>query len=178
MSDLYYYSDALKLGQKAARAAAAKGQSAYLPSLNELVPAERIHSGTSLGLVQIPSEFVIGTLTRSRKESFAVNFMPILPESSEFAAKWQALCRAHLAEGIREPVKVYEYLNRFYVAEGNKRVSVLKFFDAPTIPAHVVRILPERNGEERIENYYAFTDFYRLSRIGFLELSRTREICL
>ena len=174
MSDLYYYSDALKLGQKAARAAAAKGQSAYLPSLNELVPAERIHSGTSLGLVQIPSEFVIGTLTRSRKESFAVNFMPILPESSEFAAKWQALCRAHLAEGIREPVKVYEYLNRFYVAEGNKRVSVLKFFDAPTIPANVIRILPERNGEERIENYYAFTDFYRLSRIGFLELSRTQ----
>lgn len=174
MSDLYYYSDALKLGQKAARAAAAKGQSAYLPSLNELLPAERIPAGTSLGLVQIPSEFVIGTLTRSRKESFAVNFMPILPESSEFAAKWQALCRAHLAEGIREPVKVYEYLNRFYVAEGNKRVSVLKFFDAPTIPANVIRILPERNGEERIENYYAFTDFYRLSRIGFLELSRTK----
>ena len=172
MSELYYYSDALKLGQKAARAAAAKGQSAYLPALDELVPPERSASGTDLGLVQVPAEFIVGTKSRSRTESFAVNFMPLLPESSEFAAKWYTLCRAHLAEGIREPVKVYEYRNRFYVAEGNKRVSVLKFFDAPTIPAYVTRVLPERTGDAEIERYYEFLAFNRLSRVGFLELTK------
>ena len=172
MSELYYYSDALKLGQKASRAASAKGQSPYLPALDEIVPPERSAAGVDLGLVQVLAEFIVGTKTRGRTESFAVDFMPLLPESSEFAAKWYALCRAHLAEGIREPVKVYEYLNRFYVDEGNKRVSVLKFFDAPTIPAHVIRVLPERTGDPKIENYYAFIAFYRLSRVGFLELTK------
>ena len=172
MSDLYYYTEALKLGQKSARASSAKGQDPYLPALDELVPPERSATGVDLGLVQVPAEFIVGTKTRGRTESFASNFMPVLPETSEFAAKWYALCRAHLAEGIREPVKLYEYLNRFYVAEGNKRVSVLKFFDAPTIPAHVIRVLPERTGDPEIENYYDFVAFYRLSRVGFLELSK------
>ena len=45
----------------------------------------------------------------------------------EFTDKWKQLCESHLEEGIREPVLVYEYMNRFYVLEGNKRVSVLKF---------------------------------------------------
>ena len=172
MSELYYYSEALKLGLKAARALSAKGQSPYLPALDELIQSERAMTGTDLGLMHVPAEFIIGTRSRGRTEAFAANFMPVLPENSEFAAKWHTLCSAHLAEGIREPVKLYEYLNRFYVAEGNKRVSVLKFFDAPTIPALVTRVLPERNGEPEIENYYDFIAFQRLSRVGFLELSK------
>ena len=172
MPELYYYSEALKLGQKAARAAASKDQNPYLPVLDECLSAKQAAAGVDLGLVHVPAEFIVGTKTRGRTESFAVNFMPMLPEGSEFAAKWSALCSAHLAEGIREPVKVYEYLNRFYVAEGNKRVSVLKFFDTPTIPAHVIRILPERTGDAKIENYYDFIAFYRLSRVGFLELTK------
>lgn len=172
MPELYYYSEALKLGQKAARAAASKDQNPYLPVLDERLSAKQAAAGVDLGLVHVPAEFIVGTKTRGRTESFAVNFMPMLPEGSEFAAKWSALCSAHLAEGIREPVKLYEYLNRFYVAEGNKRVSVLKFFDAPTIPAQVTRILPERTGDAQIENYYAFLAFQRLSRVGFLELTK------
>ena len=35
MSELYYYSEALKLGQKSARASSAKGQDPYLPALDE-----------------------------------------------------------------------------------------------------------------------------------------------
>ena len=172
MAELYYYSDALRLGQKAAKAAAAKEQSPYLPVLDEIVPPERSAAGTDIGLVQVPAEFIVGTKSRGRTEAFARNFMPLLPERSEFSAKWYSLCQAHLAEGIRDPVKVYEYLNRYYVDEGNKRVSVLKFFDAPTIHAHVIRVLPERTGDEAVENYYASLSFYRLSGANYLELSK------
>ena len=31
---------------------------------------------------------------------------------------------------MREPVQAFEFMNRFYVQEGNKRVSVLKYFGA------------------------------------------------
>ena len=39
----------------------------------------------------------------------------------------QTLYNAHLEEGIHDPIKCYEFMNRYYVLEGNKRVSVLSF---------------------------------------------------
>ncbi len=165
-----YYREALKRGQKDARARASKGQSPCLPVLDDFVPATQSLKGIDLGVVQVPAAFVVGTKSRARENAFAANFMPVMDVKSEFAVKWQRLCQAHLSEGIREPVKVYEYFNRFYVEEGNKRVSVLKFFDAPQITAHVIRILPERTPENA--GYFEFVDFYAQSRINEIEFSR------
>ncbi|MCF2595540.1 BMP family ABC transporter substrate-binding protein [Pseudoflavonifractor phocaeensis] len=167
-----YYKDAQKLGQKEFRACTAKGLSPYLPVLDDLVPAERMFQGMDLGVVQVPMEFLVGTRSRQRTEAFARNFMPLLPEESEFAKKWQNLCQSHLEKGIRDPIKAYEYMNRFYVEEGNKRVSVLKFFGADTVYAQVTRILPERNGQKDVELYYEFLEFYRLSKVNFIEFSK------
>ena len=169
MSEVYY-TQAWKLAQKEARACAARGVSPCLPVMDDFIPEERSVAGTDLGVIEIPTEFIVGTKTRGRVNSFAPNFMPLLDPKSEFADKWMRLCEAHLAEGIREPILAYEFMNRFYVAEGNKRVSVLKFFDAPQITAHVIRVLPERTPDT--EGYYAFLDFYRLSRINTVEFSR------
>ena len=145
MSHLYY-KDALKLGQKEFRSCTSKGQYPYLLALEDFVPAERINQGVDLGTIQIPMEFIVG----GRGKVLARNFMPLVEEDSEFADKWKNLCQAHLEEGIRDPVKVYEYLNRFYVEEGNKRVSVLKYFGAPKVYASVTRILPQRGGSEEV----------------------------
>ena len=38
--------------------------------------------------------------------------------------KWSDLYDSYKQEGIRDAIKVYEYMNRYYVQEGNKRVSV------------------------------------------------------
>ena len=171
MADLNYH-EALRLGQKEYRARVAKGESPFLPVLEDVVPAEKLGSGVELGVVQVPSELIVGTKSRSRVNAFAANFMPILEENSEFADKWCRLCDAHLEEGIREPIKAYEYMNRFYVEEGNKRVSVLKYFGAVSIAAQVIRILPERNGEQETELYYEFVQFYKYSRINEVEFTR------
>lgn len=167
-----YYHEALRLGQREFRSCQSKGENPYLPALDELIPGEFYTSTESLGLVQIPVEFIVGTKTVGRTTSFARNFMPLLEERSEFANKWRLLSSAHLKEGIRDPVKVYEYMNRFYVEEGNKRVSVLKFFGAITVSAEVRRVLPPRNGDKAVELYYEFVDFYRYSKINFLEFSK------
>jgi basic membrane lipoprotein Med (substrate-binding protein (PBP1-ABC) superfamily) len=104
--------------------------------------------------------------------------MPLLGRSSEFADKWKTLCAAHLEEGIREPVVLYEYRNRFYVEEGNKRVSVLKYFDAVTISANVIRILPERSDSPEVQAYFALCDFFRYSRVNYLEFSKAESYAL
>lgn len=169
---VYYYSDALKQGQKEFRACVVRGEHPYLPVLDDFVSAERQARGTDLGLVSVPMELVVGTVSSGRTTAFARNFMPLSGEDSEFATKWKHLCKAHLDEGIRDPIKAYEFMNRYYVQEGNKRVSVLKFFGADRVEANVIRVLPERNGSREVELYYEFLDFYQCSKVNFIEFSK------
>ena len=122
--------------------------------------------------MQIPVWFIVGTKTGGRVSAFAANFMPVLDEGTEFADKWEALYRSHISEGIRDPIKVFEYLNRYYVQEGNKRVSVLKFCGAYSVTAEVIRVLPERTNDEKIQLYYEFLEFNRYSKINFIEFTK------
>ncbi len=168
----FYYKDALKLAQKEYRACVSKGKSPLLPALDDFLESEKTAGEVELGLVQIPADMIVGTKTRARVNAFAPNFMPILEEGTEFSQKWQNLCQAHVTEGIRDPITAYEYMNRFYVAEGNKRVSVLKFFGAVNIAATVTRILPEKTVDEDVVLYYEFVDFYKYSKVNFIEFSK------
>ncbi|MBQ8390295.1 MAG: BMP family ABC transporter substrate-binding protein, partial [Oscillibacter sp.] len=91
-----------------------------------------------------------------------------------FAMKWIDLCAAHLGdEGIRDPIRCYEYLGRFYVQEGNKRVSVLKSYEASTIPGYVIRLLPVYSQEPKVQQYYEFLQFYQLTRLYRVNFSQT-----
>ena len=166
------YKEALKQGQKEVKAKTAKNESPYLAVLDEIIPPEKSLSGISLGVIQIPMWFIVGTKTAGRVNAFASNFMPLLAESTEFAAKWESLYRSHMLEGIREPIKVYEYLNRYYVEEGNKRVSVLKYCGAYSIPADVTRIMPERDNSEKVQIYLEYLDFNRYSKVNYIEFSK------
>ena len=122
------YKNALKSGQRAYRACVARGQSPYLAVLDDILVNVNIVSQEPLGLVEIPAESIVGTKTSGRHTAFAPNFMPLLEADTEFAAKWSNLCEAHLEEGIHTPIIAFEFMNRFYVQEGNKRVSVLKYY--------------------------------------------------
>lgn len=166
------YLEAMKMGRKEYRSRINKGQYPYLPVLDEILSHVEIEKEVNLGLVQIPLRLVIGTSTRARTNAFADNFMPILDWGSEFGAKWAALCDSQMEEGIREPIKAYEYMNRYYVVEGNKRVSVLKYFDAVTIPAMVTRKVPKRTEELENKIYYEFMDFNKVSGINNIWFSK------
>ena len=155
------YTAAWKLGQRYYKAALAKGSYPY-PQVLEEILNERMSAGRiELGLVDIPAEQIVGTKTHGRRFAFAGNFMPLFDPETEFATKWISLCEAHLGdEGIRDPIRCCEYMGRFYVQEGNKRVSVLKSYDAPTIPGYVTRILPVYSDDPAVQLYYEFLQFY------------------
>ena len=137
------YHKALKLGEKNHKECVVRGRYPYPQVLDEILDDSMVAGRMDLGVIEIPMDQIVGTKTEGRKMAFAANFMPLLPPDSEFATKWMRLCEAHLGdEGIRDPIRCYEYLGRFYVQEGNKRVSVLKSYDAPTIPGYVTRLVP------------------------------------
>ena len=166
------YNKAYKLGKKDYQARMMRGEKPTLKVLDEILPERGTYSEIPLGLVQIPIDQIVGTKTEGRSSAFAGNFMPILRESTEFAHKWSSLGESHVNEGIREPVKAYEYMNQFYIEEGNKRVSVLKFYDAVSVPGFVTRILPPRTEEKENRIYYEFIDFYELSKVNYIWFSR------
>lgn len=134
----------------------------YLYVLDDLIGGVEITGEINLGTCEIPINKIIGTRTAARSNAFAGNFMPLLPENTEFGTKWMKLYNSHISEGIREPVKVYEYINRYFVQEGNKRVSVLKYLGAVSIEAKVTRLIPHRDESNKlISIYYEFLDFDR-----------------
>lgn len=170
--DTLEYSKALKLGQRAYRNSILRGEYPYLPALDEILAREEVQTETSLGLVDIPMDQIVGTKTAGRKNSFAWNFMPIMPEKSEFGSKWANLYTYQTETGINDPIVAYEFMNKFYVLEGNKRVSVFKYLKSPSIEGMVTRIVPKPNDTLENKIYYEFMEFYKKTEINYLWFSK------
>ena len=157
---------ALKLGQKEYKEASAAGKQLHPLVLDELLSDDIAESVIDVGLVDIPAERIVGVKSSGRVTAFSATFRPLLDLKTEFGAKWVSLCEAHLGEtGITDPIQCYEYLGNFYVQEGNKRVSVLRHFDAPQIPGYVKRVLPIKTDDPRNQAYYEFLEFYKDAKL-------------
>ncbi len=166
------YTEALKAGKKEYRSCITKGRFPYLPVLDEILSHEEIQTEQKMGLVQVPLEFVVGTSTMGRTRAFAANFMPLLETGTEFSYKWANLADAQVTEGIRDPIVAYEYLNRYYVVEGNKRVSVLKYYHADSISAIVTRKVPKYSDAEEVKLYYEYMKFNEITGVNSLEFTK------
>ncbi|MDO4268829.1 MAG: BMP family ABC transporter substrate-binding protein, partial [Eubacteriales bacterium] len=160
---LYDYTNALRQGRRQYQAAISRGEYPYLPVLDDILANTDIVSEVNLGVIDVPLSRIVGTKTKGRTQAFASNFMPLLGERSEFGAKWGHLYDHQINEGIHDPIVAYEFMNQYYVQEGNKRVSVLKYVNAYSIPAMVTRLIPRRTDNHDIRLYYEFLDFYQVS---------------
>lgn len=168
-----HYQHAMKSAQKNHRQNVHHGKYPYLQVLDDILPAYMTAGQVNLGLMEIPIDKIAGTKTEGRTNAFAANFMPLLSANTEFAMKWRSLCEAHLGdEGIRDPIMCYEFLGKFYVQEGNKRVSVLKYFGAPAIFGNVIRILPAESDALEVLAYREFLSYYPLTKLYEVSFSR------
>jgi basic membrane lipoprotein Med (substrate-binding protein (PBP1-ABC) superfamily) len=159
------YRTAHKKALKTYREDAEHGRWPYVQVLDDLLDGAHLAGRIELGVLQVPVDRIVGTVSDGRRSVFSRDFMPLPDPDSEFGTKWIALCEAHLdAEGIRDPIRCYEYYGDFYVQEGNKRLSVLRYFDAPAIPASVQRIVPAFSDDPKTRLYYEFLEFYQRSR--------------
>lgn len=166
------YDKALRLGQKEYRAQVSRGSHPYLPVLDDILSHIDIETRTDLGLIDIPLELIVGTSTEGRTTAFASNFMPLLNAKTEFAHKWILLSEDLPIEGQREPIKAYEFLNRYYVVEGNKRVSVAKYYDNVSLYGYVTRVVPKKTDDKEVLIYYDYIDFYNITEINYIWMSK------
>ncbi len=167
------YETALKQGQKYYSSCMQRGVDPYPLVLDDVLGNRRVGNGIPIGTVEIPMELIVGSTTAGRRTAFAGNFMPLLSDKTEFGAKWINLCAAHLGpSGITHPIVCTEYMGKFYVTEGNKRVSVLKSYGAATIPGVVTRVIPAMSDDVEVQVYYEFLEFFKLSRLYSIRFRR------
>ena len=167
------YNQALRRGHREYRELRAAGRSTHPAVLDDILEDSPALVHQEIGLVEVPAMSIVGTKSAGRITAFTANFSPLLDPESEFGIKWIHLCAAHLSDaGIQSPIECYEYLGRFYVVEGNKRVSVLRHFGAARIPGNVVRIVPPMSDDPRIRAYYEFMEFYKYSKLYTIQFRR------
>ena len=167
-----HYSKARRDGLRVYQAAIQANSDPYLPVLEERVPNLASLSRLSLGIMAIPLDRVIGSVSQGRSYAFSEGFLPILEGGSEFASKWESLCESVEQSGVNQPVTVLEYLGYYYVIEGNKRVSVMKYLGARDIEADVTRVFPPKSSDPEIVSYYEYCDFTKETGLYSLFFSR------
>lgn len=165
------YMKAQKLAEKQQRAATSE-EARYLPVLEDILRNHEVEGQIPLGQMEIPLSMIEGTAQSERTSAFAANFMPLLDYDTEFGNKWSLLCDSVREVGVNEPITVFEFMQRFYVAEGNKRVSVSKYFGAVSIGAVVTRIIPRQTDTDEYRIYSEFMAFHRVSGIYEIEMKQ------
>lgn len=162
---------------KAARAprnAAKQAEVKHPVVLERILDRQKVAYEIDLGLLDIPTNQIVGFAAADQKEQlYATNFMPLSGFKTEFAETWRYLYHEFLSdEGLSSPIRCYEYLGKFYVQDGAKRVSVLKHHGASTIPAEVTRIMPICTQDQKVQTYYAFLNHFQLT--GLYQVSFTK----
>ena len=155
------YIKARKEGLRAYTQAVQENKDPYLPTLEDRVPNLNQLERVDLGVITIPLEDAVGTVSQGRSYAFANNYMPILEAETEFASKWCKLYESVEEIGVSQAVQVLEYLGKYYMKEGNKRVSVMKSMGADYIEAEVIRVMPVKDGTPEITAYYEYHVFSR-----------------
>lgn len=160
------YRKAHTLGKKNIRKSVKEGTDPYLKELSSFLDERMVAGREELGIMEIPTESIVGVAADCAKELYASDFMPLSAPDTEFADQWCTLYLHYLSdEGILGAITCYEYLGRFYVVDGKKRVSVVKSHGAPTMAASVTRILPVRTEQEEIRRYYDFLQDFELTKL-------------
>ena len=163
------YRKARRAGLRQVQQDVTAGRYPYPTALSDILKSSGYQGEVPIGVTEIDSSLIAGTRTHGRQNSFSREFFPLLAEDSEFAAKWSALIDSQREEGFHEPIVVYEYLQRFYVQEGNKRVSVMRYLGMPTITANVTRVIPMPGDTKESHIYQEFLQFYSVAPLyGFV----------
>ena len=143
-------------------------------SVNALVDDRMVSHREDLGELVIPVNLIVGVArTSDQVNHYTSEFLPIPAPNSRFAEHWMRIYEVfYLHEVNSNVIKCYEYLGKFYVADGLKRVSIAKTLGISTMRAQVIRILPIRTDTKEVQQYFDFLFQYRLTHLYQLQFTQ------
>lgn len=148
----------------------------YLNDMDNEVDDSTIVQKVDLGTLEIPVRQIIGAASGYADMEYTFDFKPLADAESGFAKLWCELYQRYLSDrGLEEPIECIEYLGRFYVVDGKKRVSVLKAHGEHRVNAHVIRWLPECTGDIQVKQYYEFLNYFPKTGLYQVFLSNSTD---
>jgi hypothetical protein len=108
------------------------GRPQHPADLNEVVQGRRIHYRRSLGLRTVPVSEIVGS--EGRSDDFDTEFRPLVGHIRD---RWIGIAVARMRGVVLPPVSLVKFDGRYYVRDGNHRVSVARFLGQAEIEAEV-----------------------------------------
>lgn len=155
-----------------------KNQKQGLPvrpvALESLLNERMISCRIDLGVLEIPTSMIVGVAEETEGAGlYTKEFLPISKPNSDYAKAWcfiYAACDGRTE--IQDAIRCMEYLGKFYICDGLKRVSVAKYLGHPVMRSQVIRIMPVKTDSREVELYYDFLLHYQLTQMYQLQFTQ------
>jgi len=126
-----------RLGAWLERCCSAGRPGAWAACLSAKPAVAGTRARVSLGSQEVELFRIVGSVGRCRE--FDQDFLPI---KRSLETRWKSVARALLEGKILPSVKLYKVGERYFVEDGNHRVSVARYQGMPMIDAEVTELLP------------------------------------
>lgn len=144
----------------------------YLGDMDNEVDDSTIERKEDLGVIDIPVRQIVGAASSYPVMEYTFDFKPLSAPDSEYAEDWCKYYQTHLSvRGLSDPIECIEYLGRFYVVDGKKRVSVFKCHGDLTAKARVIRWIPKLKDFGYEKQYARFLQEYKKTGLYQIFLS-------
>lgn len=114
-----------------------------LRPFDEVVRKYEFAGQRSIGNISVPIEDIVGSVGRYREFDSV-----FLPRQTHTRARWVRIDEAHITDTPLPAVELYKIRDKYYVKDGNHRVSVARERGQKFIDAHVTEIDLERPESE------------------------------
>lgn len=111
------------------------GQHPQERDLDRLLDQHHIVGRFDAGYQTICIQRIVGSVSRSH--DFDWRFYPLHDRMRE---RWQRIAQLFMHGCVLPPIEVYQVGDRYYVIDGNHRVSVMRQMGGTYIDAHVIQI--------------------------------------
>jgi hypothetical protein len=118
-----------------------RGEGENLLSFDEVRKVSRANGGLRRGRREVEVRRIVGSVGRYRQ--FDRNFMP---RKASLRDKWERVDRAFVRGEELPPVSLYKIGDRYFVEDGNHRVSVARYQGVEMIDAEVTELLTPAGG--------------------------------
>ena len=148
----------------------------YLNAMENTLDESSIAERVDLGILEIPVRQIVGSVSDADEVLYTYDFMPLAEDASEFADSWCQMYQAYLSiRGLTDPIDCVEYMGKFYVVDGKKRVSVLKAHGEIRVNAHVVRLVPVPSEDAQVKQYFDFLNIFSKTKLYQVALSNWED---
>ena len=141
--------------------------------LSDILKTRKVLKMQDLGTLSIPLNLIVGVHDNAEEAMLYTNSLyPMAEPDAEAADCWKEACRRYLAQGDDGcPIECYEHLGLFYVKTGMEMASVMKYHEAQTIKAHVVRVYTSPDSQDD-RSYADFLMHFELTGLYQIRLNQ------